>query len=239
MKKGILALCVCAGLTSTAAGQDVAVTGFTGGSLFDLYYAGSTGDVIGFRFEVTEPITVTELGVFNNDTSGALDAEHQVGIWDDTFTLLADTIVTPTSPITGDWRYEPITSVDLMPGIVYTAGAMYTSDGDQYISSPDIVDTAPEVEVLNGVYPSVGSLGFVYPELDSSNLARFGPNFKFETDGGCYPDCDGSGTLDFFDFLCFQNAFATGDPYADCDASGVLDFFDFLCFQNEFAAGCP
>src|SRR5690606_8006461 len=25
---------------------------------------------------------------------------------------------------------------------------------------------------------------------------------------------------------------------ADCDASGDLDFFDFLCFQNEFAAGC-
>lgn len=26
--------------------------------------------------------------------------------------------------------------------------------------------------------------------------------------------------------------------YADCDESGELDFFDFLCFQNEFAAGC-
>jgi hypothetical protein len=54
----------------------------------------------------------------------------------------------------------------------------------------------------------------------------------------CYADCDGSGSLDFFDFLCFQNAFAAGEPYADCDDSGSLDFFDFLCFQNEFAAGC-
>ncbi|MFG0282832.1 MAG: hypothetical protein ACF8R7_00280 [Phycisphaerales bacterium JB039] len=57
--------------------------------------------------------------------------------------------------------------------------------------------------------------------------------------GGCYPDCDESGALDFFDFLCFQNAFAAGDLYADCDGTGALDFFDFLCFQNEFAAGCP
>src|SRR5690606_18790217 len=32
---------------------------------------------------------------------------------------------------------------------------------------------------------------------------------------------------------------AAGDCYADCDESGNLDFFDFLCFQNEFAAGCP
>jgi hypothetical protein len=55
----------------------------------------------------------------------------------------------------------------------------------------------------------------------------------------CYADCDGSGELDFFDFLCFQDAFAAGEPYADCDGSGDLDFFDFLCFQDAFAAGCP
>ena len=60
-----------------------------------------------------------------------------------------------------------------------------------------------------------------------------------QIDAGCYADCDGNGILDFFDFLCFQNAFATADPYADCDGNGVLDFFDFLCFQNEFAVGCP
>ena len=55
----------------------------------------------------------------------------------------------------------------------------------------------------------------------------------------CYADCDESGGLDFFDFLCFQDAFAAGGAYADCDGSSHLDFFDFLCFQNEFAAGCP
>src|SRR5690606_7764116 len=54
----------------------------------------------------------------------------------------------------------------------------------------------------------------------------------------CYADCDGTEDLDLFDFLCFQDAFATGDFYADCDASGALDIFDFLCFQNEFVAGC-
>jgi hypothetical protein len=68
--------------------------------------------------------------------------------------------------------------------------------------------------------------------LDAAILVEF-------LDGGCYADCDESGELDFFDFLCFQNAFAAGEPYADCDGSGSLDFFDFLCFQNEFAAGCP
>jgi hypothetical protein len=54
----------------------------------------------------------------------------------------------------------------------------------------------------------------------------------------CYADCDGSGALDLFDFLCFTNAFNAGDPYADCDGSGGLDLFDFLCFTNAFNGGC-
>jgi serine protease AprX len=69
--------------------------------------------------------------------------------------------------------------------------------------------------------------------IDAFSITTFG------CDAGCYADCDQSGSLDFFDFLCFQNQFAAGDPQADCDGSGGLDFFDFLCFQNEFARGCP
>src|SRR5690606_38507333 len=52
--------------------------------------------------------------------------------------------------------------------------------------------------------------------------------------GGCYPDCDSSGGLDFFDLLCFLNVFGASGPYADCDGSGEHDFFDFLCFQEAF-----
>ena len=56
----------------------------------------------------------------------------------------------------------------------------------------------------------------------------------------CYADCDGSGSLDIFDFLCFQNSFVLGEPYAcDCDPVPVCDIFDFLCFQNAFVGGCP
>ena len=54
----------------------------------------------------------------------------------------------------------------------------------------------------------------------------------------CYADCDGDGQLTIFDFLCFQNAFASGDAYADCDGDGAFTIFDFLCFQNAFAEGC-
>jgi hypothetical protein len=70
---------------------------------------------------------------------------------------------------------------------------------------------------------------------DAANLAVVMTVFA-ET--GCQSDCDGTGELDFFDYLCFMSAHAAGDPSADCDANGVLDLFDVICFQEEFARGC-
>jgi hypothetical protein len=54
----------------------------------------------------------------------------------------------------------------------------------------------------------------------------------------CIADCDGTGTLDIEDFVCFQTYFALGDTQADCDASGSLDIDDFICFQTNFVLGC-
>ncbi len=54
----------------------------------------------------------------------------------------------------------------------------------------------------------------------------------------CAADVNVDGSLDFFDFLEFQNMFAVGDTDADFTRDGALDFFDFLAFQNAFAAGC-
>jgi hypothetical protein len=61
----------------------------------------------------------------------------------------------------------------------------------------------------------------------------------FEARIGCLADFDASNSLDVFDFLAFQDFFATGNPIADINADHVLDIFDFLDFQDAFAAGCP
>ncbi|MFG0283294.1 MAG: hypothetical protein ACF8R7_02635 [Phycisphaerales bacterium JB039] len=94
--------------------------------------------------------------------------------------------------------------------------------------TPMVSALAPSNEglIVGGFFDEVGD------SVAASSIARYMCE-------ACYADCDGSGGLDFFDFLCFQNEFAAGAAYADCDGSGSLDFFDFLCFQNAFAAGCP
>ncbi|MFM9994436.1 MAG: WD40/YVTN/BNR-like repeat-containing protein [Phycisphaerales bacterium] len=57
--------------------------------------------------------------------------------------------------------------------------------------------------------------------------------------GGCYPDCNASGSLTVADFGCFQGKYVLGDLYADCNASGTLTVADFGCFQGKYVLGCP
>ncbi len=80
-----------------------------------------------------------------------------------------------------------------------------------------------------------------YWRVQAHNCCGFrnsdGP-FKFTTEVSCYPDCDGNGTLNIDDFICFQTFYAIGDKYADCDGSGSLNIDDFICFQTFYAIGC-
>lgn len=162
-----------------------AIESWTGGTEFGAFYTGTTGDVVGFRFTMNSEQSVLSLGVWNGDAQpggSGLNSDHQVGIWDESETLIASATVTPSSPITGDFRYENITPVLLTPGTVYTIGAVYTdTDDDGYLSSPADFVTNPAVNSVNAVFPLEGSLGFVFPTEDSSpaNPARIGPNFIF------------------------------------------------------------
>lgn len=73
---------------------------------------------------------------------------------------------------------------------------------------------------INGLVPAINDLIFtLYPS--------------------CKPDCDGSGSLNVFDYICFGDAYANDHWYADCDLSGSLNIFDYICFGNAYANGCP
>jgi hypothetical protein len=61
----------------------------------------------------------------------------------------------------------------------------------------------------------------------------------------CYANCEATSTtgpaLNVNDFICFQNAYVTGQPYANCDGSTlepILNVADFMCVLNRYSQGC-
>ncbi len=54
----------------------------------------------------------------------------------------------------------------------------------------------------------------------------------------CLADFNRDGVLDFFDYLDFVDAFASGDIYSDFNEDGIVDFFDYLDFVDGFSTGC-
>lgn len=87
------------------------------------------------------------------------------------------------------------------------------------------------------------------PWLPITQSLGFPSDFSFALQGqqaaaACYANCDSSTippVLNVADFVCFLNAFASGQSYANCDGSTLppsLNIADFVCFLNAFAAGC-
>ncbi len=54
----------------------------------------------------------------------------------------------------------------------------------------------------------------------------------------CPSDFNQDGTVDFFDYLDFVDAFSSADPSADFNGDTTIDFFDYLDFVDAFSLGC-
>jgi hypothetical protein len=225
-------------LTGVATSQPV-VTSFTGGSNFAIYYGGSTGDVVGFRFTSDVDQMVTDLGVLEDLADGVLDSPHMVGLWRNSdMALLASATVDSGDTLIDGFFYTPVAPVLLEAGVDYTLGALYTADDtDSYISTPTTV-VLYQISNTNGVYPAAGDLGFIYPELDSTNLARFGPNAIVGPAvpvGGC---CQCNGDIQFCTVETEEDCVALEGEYlgddTDCSGDPCADAFPNQCVTTIF-----
>ena len=170
-------------LAATGFAQTPALLNFSGGGAYSAYYSGTTNDTIGWEFVVNDPITVTDLGGWNDVAYGGMETTHQVGIWDLNQNLLASVIVDPMTAVPiGSFLYQALdTPLMLSAGEHYVIGeADFVSGGvDYYISSATSSSWSPEVSFVNSRYPLATSMGFAYPGTITSSVGRFGPNFLF------------------------------------------------------------
>ncbi len=175
----LLALGLVAALSAPLTLAETVITGWTGGSPFAIYHGGSTGDVVGYDFEASMPLEITDVGIWIDSTGQ--DSDHRVGVWRTSdMSLVADWNVAAGAgtPIDG-FNYISVTPV-VLPADTYTVGALYTAtDNDSYLSSATAITTGPEVDFLGNRRPLSGSLGFVFPSEFTTSGGRWGPNFMY------------------------------------------------------------
>jgi hypothetical protein len=141
------------------------------------------GTTVGWTFQTTNVLTVTELGCFKkvfDDNPAA--ATIQVGLWDHTGVLLASNSITPSSRLSNQTRYESVAPVPLPSGQVYYLGA-YDPSGAMGLdvggtAADGVVVTAKEVQ-LRGAAASDAGFGFPAEIPGTGGSIYAGPNFAF------------------------------------------------------------
>jgi len=154
-----------------------------------LDYAGnltaSMSKTVGWTFQPTGPLTVTELGCFAkvfSDNPAITDI--QVGLWQHDGSLLASNSITSGSPLFDQTRYDTITPVTLAAGQTYHLGVYYSGGRIGYDLAGALANgslsASPQVQVGG---TAVAALGFAFPPEVAGTAGSIyaGPNFLFQT----------------------------------------------------------
>ena len=74
--------------------------------------------------------------------------------------------------------------------------------------------------------------------LSGSTFSIGGGFWTIHASPTCAADFNSDGSVDFFDYLDFVDAFSSSVPSADFNHDGSIDFFDYLDFVDLFSVGC-
>jgi hypothetical protein len=171
-KRIVVLMFLALSLMSGNAWADQIALSFSGGGTW--VWPGAT---IGWEFSISEPVTVTYLGVWDDNGDG-LAENHDVGIWlSSGGAPLVTAVVTTSDPLTDGFRYTPITPTTLQPG-TYVIGSYMPSGSDLGAADASYSTQLPVTYERNlFLYDS----GFTIPteEWVGYDGGNFGPNFQF------------------------------------------------------------
>ena len=133
---------------------------------------------LGFEFTTNKDIYVTALGFYDDNMDG-LTESHEVGIYNNSGTLLVSTTVDSTSYLDGWFRYTDVTYTLLTAGSTYYIVAV--TGNENYTWDPNGFTVDPSINYVTDVWAGPTS-NLTFPTESGSVIAGyFGPNFKLET----------------------------------------------------------
>ena len=183
MKKTISTLAITLLLTTGWAGTPA--INFTSADINPAYNfnfsgccGGPGGFALGYQFTTSQALTVVQLG-FYDDYGNGLAESHAVGLYSfTTGTLLTSATVTPSDPLSGVFRFTPISPLTIGPG----SYSLMSVQGfvDNYTHDPNSITIDPNITFGQNLvlYGSNGVLGFSTFSESSPILTYgwFGPN---------------------------------------------------------------
>src|SRR5262245_3244578 len=126
LKFGFITILALLASTSTARASAIPLVDIANDPTYSWTWAEDL--TLGYSFSVASSTTFNALGVFNvisaspatsHTNTAALNASHQVGVWNSSGTLIATATVDPTDPTTtsqntyGQWVYQTIAPITL------------------------------------------------------------------------------------------------------------------------------
>jgi hypothetical protein len=172
---------LAAAWTAGAQGTSEAILGYDANGYARLF----SGRTAGWTFQVSTPITVTELGCLADFfPSNPTATQVEVGLWAPDGSLLASNSINPGSTLVDQSRYESIDPVALNTNLTYQIGVYFPDDTFGLDLALPIfggsVALSPKILLLG---TAKGTSGFTAPAAEPGGAggAYLGPNFLFQS----------------------------------------------------------
>jgi hypothetical protein len=139
----------------------------------------------------------------------------------------------------------------LTPGVYEVYSYAWAPDSPSYLTGVSVNEQA--ADTIGGDWPGQQTQGVTYAlhtvkigegesiEIATTTVVGFATlnGFQIKPVGGCDADCNGDGSLNILDFVCFQGEWQGQTAQGDCDGNGQYNILDFVCFQAIYQDGCP
>jgi hypothetical protein len=175
-------------LKATLVGLVLSVSGFANAGLIAVtsptsFSTGGADGTWGWEFTTSQDISVYSFGAFDNNSDGLL-ADIDVGLWDNSGTLLATSTISngTSNTLLAGYRWNDLTSeVDLFAGSTYRIAAFLTLDDAIFIGSGHTFN--PIISHTGNAVYNLGGTGLSYPSnTSSSNQVKYlNASFQFTT----------------------------------------------------------
>ena len=175
--RAVVVIAFLLSLSSLASAGTLALTSVEG-----THFTSGGDQLYGWIFSVNTPITVTSLGVYDENSDG-LSISHDVGIYRQSDQLLLGSTTVPSGTagtLLDTFRFESVSPFALATGTYVIVMTMPQFNSDLQVANATSFTTASEITYITSAFDDGSALAFPNPAFNGAFApGMFGANFTF------------------------------------------------------------